>query len=66
MGINLSNGPLKCKKMLSSKINVIWAFEISWFSWQPIMPTGKIGGIRTKNTHILTTSHPRLLNMVPN
>ena len=66
MGINLPNGPLKCKKMLSSKINVIWAFEISWFPWQPIMPTVKIGGIRTKNTHILTTSHPRLLNMVPN
>ena len=30
------------------------------------MPTVKIGGIRSKNTHILLTSHPRLLNMVPN
>ena len=59
-------GPLKCKKILSSKINVIWVFEISWFPWQPIMPTVKNVGIRTKNTHILTTSHPRLLNMVPN
>ena len=47
-------------------MNVIWVFEISWFPWQPIMRTVKKGGIRTKNTHILTTSHPRLLNMVPN
>ena len=29
------------------------------------MPTVINEGIRTKNTHILTTSHPRLLNMVP-
>ena len=41
-------GPLKCQKILSSKINVIWVFEISWFPWQPIMPTVKIGGIHTK------------------
>ena len=41
-------------------------FEISWFPWQPIMPTVKNGDIRTKSTHILITSHPRLLNMVQN
>ena len=29
------------------------------------MHTVKIGDIRTKNTHILTISHPRLINMVP-
>ena len=66
MGVNLSNRTTKCKKILSSKIKVLWVFEISCFPWQPIMPTVKNGVIRTKNTHILTTSHPRLLNMVPN
>ena len=53
------------QKILSSKINVLWVFEISWFPWQPIMLTVNNEGIRTRNTHILTTSHPRLLNMVP-
>ena len=54
------------QKIFSSKINVLCVFEISLFPWQPIMLTVNNEGVRTKNTHILTTSHPRLLNMVPN
>ena len=42
MGVNFPIGPRKCKKILSSKINVLWVFEISWFPWQPIMQTVKM------------------------
>ena len=65
MGVNLSNRTTEMQKIVSSKINVLWVFEISWFPWQPIMPTVNNKGIRTKNTHIITTSHPRLQNIVP-
>ena len=28
---------LNAKKILSSKMNVLFSYEFSWFSWQPIM-----------------------------
>ena len=35
MDVNLFMGPLKCKKVLSAKINALWFYE--WLPWQPIM-----------------------------
>ena len=32
-----SIGPLKCKKIVSSKLNALWLYEMSWFPLQPIM-----------------------------
>ena len=53
------------QKILSSKINALKFLKLHGFHGNPLCDC-KEWGYTYKNTHILTTGHPRLLNMVSN
>ena len=46
------------------KINAFLLYNISWFTWKPIMRLKRMG-VYMQNTHFSAATHPSILNFVP-